>query len=118
MKISLASKLVIGGLFLTMFSNFECKKEVIDQLCSKERQLFLPVDNKSGTVTYIAEFQVYAILLDNNITAVVCKLDPSLQKEGQKVTVSGTLKYFNPDEVILTKGKISNAYFLELKSIK
>jgi hypothetical protein len=41
-----------------------------------------------------------------------------MQKEGQKVTVSGTLKYFNPDEVILTKGKISNAYFLELKSIK
>ena len=118
MKFSIARAVVVGGLFLTMFANFECKKEVIDQLCSKERQLFLPIENKSGTVTYIAEFQVYAILLENNVTAVVCKLDPSLQKEGTKVVVSGTLKYFNTDEVILTKGKLSNVYFLDLKSIK
>lgn len=102
-----------------------CNKVASDQFCYRERPLFLPVIAESGTVFYFEKYELYGIEIPNknyiakqpSVYGIVCNLPEALRSAGKKVIVSGTLRYFNSDEAILSSNELSHLYFFEINKI-
>ena len=122
MKESLKSAVCIL-LFISILS-FKCEKDSIDPFCTKERQSFLSLTEKEGTVGYSDKYKRYVVIfqvdnpnnIDESIVGFPCNLNKNLQVVGKYVTVNGVLKEFNQDENMKPKIAGQKFYFLELSN--
>lgn len=115
---------IILLLVLVLLGGCQAKNNFLD--CNAERDRFLEINNRAGSVFVDNRGNVYGIVLDtminNNIdTRIIglpCELPSGFRKANKRVLVSGTLFRLTADERPSSGTAGDEFYFLKINTIR